>query len=51
MAKNQKFVVIVGSLDSGIQSVHGPFEDREHANQWASQHVGLQPHTIMRLTF
>lgn len=42
-------IVIFGSLVSGIQTVHGPFEDKEHANQWASVHAGNQNHTIMEM--
>ncbi len=45
-----KYVIIVGDLSSGIQTVHGPFEDRESANQWASVNVGNQPHVIVPIT-
>lgn len=53
--KNQQFVVIIGDLSkpvissAGIRTVHGPFKDREHANQWVSVHAGRQPYLILPL--
>lgn len=49
MPENRRHVVVVGDLNSGIQTVHGPFEDEEHASQWASSFVGYQPHIILPL--
>lgn len=43
-----KFIVIVGHLECGIQSVHGPFETLTLAKQWAFEHVE-DNHVIKRL--
>lgn len=37
MEKNEPaWVVIIGNLYLGVQTVHGPFESKNHANQWAN---------------
>lgn len=36
-------VVIVGTT-FGNKTVHGPFDDDEHMNQWIAIHVGNQPY-------
>lgn len=46
----KQYVIVVGDLGFGIQTIHGPFEDRELANQWASVNVGNQSYTIEVLT-
>lgn len=45
----KKQVVIFGNLQTGIQTVHGPFDDEEHAYQWASIHAGNQPYIVVPL--
>jgi len=42
----KKYVVIFGSLENGIQSIHGPFDNSEHAHQWASVHAKSQPYFV-----
>jgi hypothetical protein len=42
------FVIVVGTM-FGPKTIHGPFEDAEHANQWASINVGKQPYEIIPL--
>ena len=44
-----KYVVIFGTLANGVQSVHGSFQDFEHANQWAKINGHDQPFTITLL--
>lgn len=44
---DKQYVVIVGNLVDGILSTHGPFEDKDHANQWASINVGKQEYYIL----
>ncbi len=41
-----QYVIIVGNFVSGIQTIHGPFEDKEHANQWAAVNIGKQSYVI-----
>jgi len=41
-------VVIVGTT-FGNKTIHGPFEDDEHMNQWVAIHVGNQPYEIVPL--
>lgn len=36
------YIIIIGDLCTGIQTVHGPFEDHEHANQWANMNIADQ---------
>lgn len=43
------YVVIVGNLLYGIQTVHGPFEDRRYADQWASVHCKNQHYYIFAI--
>lgn len=42
------YIVIVGTL-FGNKTLHGPFDDTEHANQWASVNVGNQHFEIVPL--
>ncbi len=50
MAANTiQYIVIFGSLSQGITTIHGPFEDKDHANQWVSMWAGNQPYTIQPL--
>lgn len=42
------FIVIVGTL-FGNKTVHGPFQNWDHANQWASVFVSNQHYEIVKL--
>lgn len=42
-------VVVFGSLNSGIQSTHGPFQDFEHARKWAEINGHDQPFNVRLL--
>jgi len=46
----EKCVVLIGDFFTGIQTIHGPFEDSEHAQQWACLNAGIQLWTIIKLT-
>jgi hypothetical protein len=39
--RRQMHILIVGTI-CGPKTFHGPFEDVEHANQWAASNVGQQ---------
>lgn len=41
-----RVVIVIGDLALGIQTIHGPFEDKQHAIQWASINVGQQSYII-----
>lgn len=44
------FVIIIGNLASGVQTIHGPFEDCEHAHDWISRFAKpSQPCVILPL--
>lgn len=34
-----QYVVIIGNLITGIQTVHGPFKDQDHAYHWIWENV------------
>lgn len=42
-------VIVIGSLNTGIQTIHGPFLNCEQADDWASQFIGHALYTIVPL--
>lgn len=44
-----KFVVVFGNLQYGIQTIHGPFNNKEDAAHWAVRHESNQPYAIIIL--
>ncbi len=41
-----QYVVIVGTLFAGIQTVHGPFKTEYDACHWALAHAYSQEHQV-----
>lgn len=44
----KKVIIIVGTI-MGNKTFHGPFDDEEHADQWASLHIKNQSYEIVPL--
>ena len=42
-------VIIIGSLVTGIKTIHGPFINREEADHWASMYLNYKPYEVVPL--
>lgn len=44
-----KYVIIVGDLRSGIETIYGPFDTIESAHDWASNCINHNKYIIKRI--
>ncbi|KKM75654.1 hypothetical protein LCGC14_1388140 [marine sediment metagenome] len=44
------YVVVIGTFFTGIQAIHGPFEDYLSAAEWVSRSTTNQVYSIQPLT-